>query len=274
MCVARRAVWIGSSGAAMTFISQPYVEAAWPLDAPQQRAIHHPLLVLLLLFVLLTVGALADLAYLTVASWPNWADASDAPDTPSVPIVVAGVPFHIQPTAIRWAMQRQPGMQSRVDLVYLWPSLQPPAVATRPTVIAPANPDQLLFVTIQSGDDTLPMMERVQKVYPRYLAGKPTAGPPGLMLQSFRNDAPYKGEDLVFDTQAPTHFLARCTRQNEANSGTCLLERRISSADITFRFPRAWLDDWQSVASGIDKLTSLLHPGNQHAPAVLRRVLY
>jgi len=258
----------------MTFIAQQSAEPTWPLGSRQQRVVQHPLLALLLLFVLLTVGALANLVYLTVASWPNWADASDAPDTPSVPIVVAGVSFRIQPAAIRWAMQRQPGMQSRVDLVYLWPSLQPPDVATRPTVLAAANPDQLLFVTIQSGDDTLPMIERVQKVYPRYLAGEPTAGPPGLMLQSFRNDAPYKGEDLVFDTQAPTHFLARCTRQNEANSGTCLLERRISSADITFRFPRAWLSDGQSVASGIEKLMASLHPGNRPAPAILRRAMY
>jgi hypothetical protein len=160
----------------MTSIAQQYIEPAWPFDA-QQRVIHHPLLALLLLFALLTVGALADLAYLTVVSWPNWTDASDAPDTPSIPIVVAGVSFRIQPAAIRWAMQRQPGMQSRVDLIYLWPSLEPPHAAARPTVIAPANPDQLLFVTIQSSDDTLPMMERMQKVYPRYLAGEPTAGP-------------------------------------------------------------------------------------------------
>ncbi len=29
------------------------------------------------------------------------------------------------------------------------------------------------------------------------------------------------------------------------NSGTCLLERRIGNADITIRFPRDWLGDWQ-----------------------------
>ena len=190
----------------MTFISQPYVEAAWPLGARQRRAINDPLLALLVLFVLLTVGALANLVYLTIAWWPDWTDAPDALDTPSMSIVVAGVPFHIQPTAIRWAVQSQPGMQARVDLEYLWPSLEPPQAAARPTVLAAAKPNQLLFVTIQSGGETLPMMERVQKIYPRYLAEDTTAGPPGLVLQSFRNGTPYQGEELVFNSRAPNHF--------------------------------------------------------------------
>ena len=44
------------------------------------------------------------------------------------------------------------------------------------------------------------------------------------------------------------------------NSGNCLLERRIGNADITFRFPRDWLKDWKSVATGIDTLLARLHP--------------
>jgi hypothetical protein len=44
------------------------------------------------------------------------------------------------------------------------------------------------------------------------------------------------------------------------NSGTCLLERRIGSADVTLRFPRDWLDNWSDVAGGIDRLIARLHP--------------
>jgi hypothetical protein len=44
------------------------------------------------------------------------------------------------------------------------------------------------------------------------------------------------------------------------NSGNCLLERRIGDADVTIRFPRDWLSDWQSVARGIDQLMTRLHP--------------
>ncbi len=65
---------------------------------------------------------------------------------------------------------------------------------------------------------------------------------------------------MVFESAAPEHFLARCARRGVINSGSCLLERRIGNADITIRFPRDWLSDWQNIAAGIDKLIARLHP--------------
>ena len=65
----------------------------------------------------------------------------------------------------------------------------------------------------------------------------------------------------MFESAAPEHFLARCSRRGVINSGTCLLERRIGNADVTLRFPRDWLGDWKRVASGIDRLMARLHPG-------------
>ena len=122
------------------------------------------------------------------------------------------------------------------------------------------DPNEGLFVTIASGDTTLPLMERVQTIYPRYLVAEPVAGPSGLTFRGFRSDTPYEGDDLVFESNAPEHFLARCSRKGVTNSGVCLLERRVDNADITLRFPRDWLTDWQNVASGIDKLIARLHP--------------
>jgi hypothetical protein len=105
-------------------------------------------------------------------------------------------------------------------------------------------------------------MERVQTIYALYLVPEPKAGPEGLTLRGFRDDTPYKGEELAFESQAPEHFLARCSRKGVVNSGSCLLERRIGDADITIRFPRDWLGDWKSVAGGIDRLMARLHPGS------------
>lgn len=217
---------------------------------------HNPLLAPLLLFMAVALVAASYVAYVL---WPRWPEAPVALNAPSMPIVVAGVTFNIQPAAIRRAVQRHPGVQPRVDLVYLWPSLQPPDPAAKLTMHTRVNLDTRLFVSIESGDDTLPLMERVAKIYPRYLVPQPKAGLPGLTLRGFRDDTPYKGEELVFESAAPTHFLARCTRHGVVNSGNCLLERRIGKADITFRFPRAWLTDWQRVAKGIDTLMARLH---------------
>jgi hypothetical protein len=57
----------------------------------------------------------------------------------------------------------------------------------------------------------------------------------------------------------PERFILRCTRDGLGPTpGTCLHERRIGGADITVRFPRAWLADWPSVVDGIDRLISRL----------------
>jgi hypothetical protein len=211
---------------------------------------------LLLLAAVLLIAA----AYVAYVLWPRWPETQVTLDAPSLPIIVAGVYFNVEPAAIRMAIQRHPGTQERVDLAYLWPSLTPPDPALKPTTETPADPNERLFVTIASGEGTLPILERVQTIYPRYLVAEPTAGPNGLTLRGFRDDTPYQGEELVFESAAPEHFLARCSKKGVVNSGECLLERRIGNADITLRFPRDWLSDWKSVAAGIDKLVARLHP--------------
>jgi hypothetical protein len=40
--------------------------------------------------------------------------------------------------------------------------------------------------------------------------------------------------------------------------GVCLSERRIGGADLTFRFPRAWLTQWRDVAGTMEQLTAQL----------------
>ena len=210
--------------------------------------------------VLLAAVMLIAASYVAYVLWPRWADSQVTLDAPALPIIVAGTYFNIEPAAIRMPVQRHPGTQERVDLAYLWPSLTPPDPAIQPTIGVPVDPNERLFITIASGDGTLPLLERVQTIYPRYLVPEPTAGPPGLTLRGFRDGTPYQDEELVFEQAAPEHFLARCSRKGVANSGTCLLERRIGNADITLRFPRDWLSNWKSLAAGIDRLIVRLHP--------------
>ena len=217
-----------------------------------------PLTAPVITFVAATLIAAGYVAYVL---WPRWPEAPVARDAPSLPIVIAGTFFNIEPAAIRQSVQRRPGTQDRVDLAYLWPSLIPPDPALKPTVGQPVDPNERLFLTIQAADGTLPLLERVQTIYPRYLVPEPVAGPDGLTLRGFRDGTAYQGEELVFEQAAPEHFLARCSKKGVINSGSCLLERRIGNADITIRFPRDWLSDWKSIAAGIDKLMARLHPG-------------
>ena len=85
------------------------------------------------LFAIALLGGLIALAgsIAALVLWPRWPVAI-APDAPSLPIAVGGVLFNIPPAAIRVPVQRSPGTRDRLDLAFLWPSLQPPAAKPLP----------------------------------------------------------------------------------------------------------------------------------------------
>ena len=187
----------------MAILAQERSSAARRTPQRPRRSRHSPLLAPLMVFGAVIV--IAEL-YVTYVLWPRWPDAPVVLDAPSVPIVISGTVFNIEPAAIRMSVQRRPGAHERVDLSYLWPTLLPPNPAIKPTIGAPIDPNERLFITIASGDATLPLIERVQTIYPRFLVAEPVAGPPGLTFRGFRNDSPYQGEDLVFESNAPSIF--------------------------------------------------------------------
>jgi hypothetical protein len=213
----------------------------------------------LLHFILLVLGALAvaAVAFIGYAIWPSASDAEVALDAPALPVTVAGALFNVPPQAIRVAAQRHSGAHERVDLAFLWPSLAAPD--PNGPVPSLAARDRV-FVSI-AGAASLPPVERLKTIYPRYIASEPTPGPPGLAIFAFRDGSPYRGEDIVFDAEAPERFLARCTRTtNPLMPGTCLAERRIGDADVVARFPRDWLENWRDVETKLDELIGRLRP--------------
>jgi hypothetical protein len=222
------------------------------------QARHSPLLLPLAAVCLLGLAALAFVAYVL---WPRWPGAVVSPDAPAIPITIAGVAFNVPPAAIRMAMQRRPGAHERVDLVFVWPSLEPPDPAAKPAAPPGSAPAiERVFVTITGAGATLAPADRVKIIYPRYTETDPTAGPDGLAVLAFRKGTPYQGEDLIYDA-AGGSFIARCTRNGAGPTpGTCLYDRRIEGADLVVRFPRDWLSDWRAVAADVERLIAKLRP--------------
>lgn len=221
--------------------------------APRSR----PRGLILLAFAGIIAMALGGAAYVAYVLWPRWPTVSL--DSPPLPITVGGVTFNVPPAAIRTPVQRRPGAQERVDLAFLWPSLQPPAPPGKGAKGADAKGLDRLFVTV-AASEAMPPLQRIKTIYPRYAAKEPEAGPTGLAVLPFRNDTPYQGEDLVYDAEVPERFLLRCSRAKPPTPGVCLHEQRIGSADITVRFPRDWLEHWRDVAAGIERLVAGLRP--------------
>jgi hypothetical protein len=210
--------------------------------------------------VVLTVAAAA---FVALVLWPRWPANTVAPDTPALPITVGGALFNVPPGAIRVALQRRPGAQERLDLAFLWPSLEPPDPKARPAPAETAAPIDRLFITIEPQATALTPSDRVRTIYPRYLADTQYDGPDGLKVISFKEGSPYQSEDLFYDPTAQPGFVVRCSRPGAAGTlGMCLYERRIEGADVTVRFPSEWLTGWRALNEGISTLIGKLKPGS------------
>ena len=222
-------------------------------------------------FVLIVVVAAAAAAFVSYVLWPTWPSRSTALDAPAIPITVAGELFDVPPAAIREAVQRHPGQHERIDLALEWPSLEPPSAGDKPadktaldaahaTAAAAAPENERLFVSIAGLGGELPPLDRLRTIYPRFAETKASAGPAGLAILPFRAGTPYDGQDLVYFGTNPEQFFALCTRPGQIVPGTCIHQRLLRAAEMTFRFPRDWFGDWRAIAAGFDRLLTQLHP--------------
>jgi hypothetical protein len=209
-----------------------------------------------LLSGLLSISAVALIAYLL---WPTWRPAP--PDQPMpLPISIGGTLFNIPPKAIREKVQRHSGPQERVDLSFEYPSLAPPGLPRHvnvETIEDAQDAIKRIFLSIAEHHGTMSPETRLQTIYPRYLEPTQSRAGDNLTLQAFRDGTPYEQEDLLLAREQDKQLVARCTRDRET-PGTCLVERRINGADLTFRFPRQWLVHWRDVVVAMDSLINRL----------------
>ncbi|MBC7586451.1 MAG: hypothetical protein H7316_22170 [Tardiphaga sp.] len=201
----------------------------------------------------LAFGAIALIGYLL---WPTWQSAR-AGDPDRIPVSVGGTLFNVDSHAFRRKVQKHSGPQERVDLSYLYPSLQATDVPRHVSVEAfeeAPQPIDRIFLSISAHHDVMSPETRLRTIYPRY-SDQVMAPQDGLATRPFRDATPYSNEDLFIGDESA--LVARCTRDGKT-PGMCLSERRINGADLSFRFPRAWLAQWRDVGEAMDTLTTQL----------------
>ena len=204
----------------------------------------------------IVTGAVALVAYLL---WPTW-ESDPSKDPGRLPVSVGAALFNVPADAFRIKVQKHSGAQERIDLSFLYPSLiapdGPPKHVSADAVEEAVAPIDRIFLSISAHHDAMAPDVRLRTIYPRYLDPAASPAQDGLIVRAFRDGSPYSNEDLFFaDTP---NMVARCSR-DVLTPGMCLSERRIGGADLTFRFPRAWMAQWRDVAGAMDLLTARLH---------------
>src|SRR5262245_55965744 len=157
----------------------------------------------------LAAGAIVLVAYLL---WPTW--GTDPARGPArLPVSVGGTLFNVSDAAIRRKIQRHSGPQERVDLAFIFPSLEAPEAPkhmSADTVEEAPQPIDRIFVSIAAHRDTLAPDLRVRTIYPRYLEPASTPVDDGLTMRAFKDGSPYSSEDMFFGTKPA--LSARCSR--------------------------------------------------------------
>ena len=128
---------------------------------------------------------------------PGEPDASSGPAR--LPVSVGATLFNVPTKAIRMKIQRHSGPQERVDLSFIFPSLEPPDApkhVSADAVEETMQPIDRIFLSIAAHHDTLAPDTRVRTIYPRYLEQASTPGQDGLTMRAFRDGTPYSNEDL------------------------------------------------------------------------------
>ncbi|MBB5049874.1 hypothetical protein HNR60_004658 [Rhodopseudomonas rhenobacensis] len=208
--------------------------------------------------VVASLTAAAAVTLIGYLLWPTFR-AEQAGDPGRIPIEVGATLFNVPTDAFRIKVQKHSGPQERVDLNFSYPSLDPPAKPKHVSVDGAgeiAQPIDRIFLSIAAHHDAMSPETRLRSIFPRYLEPAAQSAPDGLTKRTFREGTPYAAEDL-FTATTPA-LAARCTRDG-VTPGMCLSERRIDGTDLTFRFPRQWLSQWQDLAAALDRLTAQLH---------------
>jgi hypothetical protein len=139
-----------------------------------------------------------------------------------LPVSDGATLFNVPTAAIRRKIQRHSGPQERVDLNFIFPSLEPPDApkhVSADTIEEKVQPIDRIFLSISAHHDTLAPDARVRTIYPRYLEQASTLVEDGLTMRTFRNGSPYANEDL-FSATTPS-LNARCSRDGQT-PGMCL----------------------------------------------------
>src|SRR4029077_17491259 len=113
-------------------------------------------------------GAIALGAYFLLPTWSAGGTAAPA----RVAVSIGGTLFNVPAAAIRMKIQRHSGPQERIDLSFIFPSLEPPDAPRRVSarnLEDAMQPVDRIFVSIAAHHDSLAPDMRGRTIYPRYL---------------------------------------------------------------------------------------------------------
>jgi len=198
-------------------------------------------------------GLAAAVTAVAVVAWRD--DGRALPETSPEPIrvEVAGRPLVLPKNAVRFADERLPGPQARLDLALSWPELAGRTDETAARFDTPDYARDILYVTIRPRRDGSDGATRLATVYARFFVGEPWAGPGGLQGRRLAPKSGYGDEEIWLEPGAVRPFVARCFPLAPGEpADMCLVDTVHGSLEVSLRLPKALLGQWREIDAALD----------------------
>ncbi|CAN7446580.1 hypothetical protein LJR231_002961 [Phyllobacterium sp. LjRoot231] len=167
-------------------------------------------------------------------------------------IVVGNNVLELPANMIRFDKQRRNGVAERVDLYLHWPDMLGYQSAFLSDFNGSGPEKRLLFLTFEPRAMSEDMSGRYGPIYSTLTEGPGSNGPAGLTIQKFRADSGFVNEELMVSPEQAGHvpFVARCLDEETSKANLASCQRDIflgEDLQLTYRFPREILEDWQKL---------------------------
>ncbi|MEK1887938.1 MAG: hypothetical protein AAAB35_10280 [Phyllobacterium sp.] len=167
-------------------------------------------------------------------------------------IIIGNDVLELPANMIRFESQRRNGVAERVDLYLHWPDMQGYQPSSMEDFNGSKGAERLIFASFGPRMDSRDMSGRYGPVYSVLTSGPGRQGPNGITIQQFRQDSGLANEDLAVSPERPgtKPFVARCLDAESSKGSLAACQRDIfvgEDLQLTYRFPRELLADWQSV---------------------------
>jgi hypothetical protein len=177
--------------------------------------------------------------------------------TDRVELQVRGVHLAVPANYLIYESSRQGGKFTDISMFALLPDLHGYSSGDASDFSGNAPDSEVIYMLLREEKLELTEADRLKRIYMNYVANpNGESSPFGLTHYVFRDDSGYRAEDLFVGETDQGPVVMRCVRLSQnVVSPSCLRDVQISKrVALTYRFKRAHLADWRSIADGAEKL--------------------
>ena len=182
-----------------------------------------------------------------------------SPRIDRVAVTVNDHAFMIPANFLVFASERKGGARHDIDIAASLPDFRGYTEAERAVFAGSDRNSPIVRIKIREDRFDVPEAERFARVYLEEVVDRRgTSQTSGLTHYLFRDDSGYRGEDLFAGRDGRTLVVIRCELPGaDVPSPNCMRDYPLGAgAALGYRFKRAHLSDWRTIARGVTHLVS------------------